>query len=168
MANILVIAFDNPDEAVRVAATMKELRGTKAVHLLDMRVVVKDAEGNLSVKDEAGHPVAAMAALGGVLGAILFITFPVLGAAVGAGMGAGVAKWAGSDLDQKFIHEVAASLQPNTSELFLLGTALDAEALLRALKQYKGTVIQTTVSSQDEERLKQALGDFGGKSQPQP
>ena len=68
MANILVIAFDNPDEAAEVGKTIKELSKAKAVQLEDMRVVVRGAGGDLQVRDEAGAPLGAM---GGTWGACL-------------------------------------------------------------------------------------------------
>ena len=94
-----------------------------------------------------------------MLGAVLFVTFPVLGAVTGVGIAVGMTKWTETNLDKKFINKVAARLQPNTSELFLLGTALDVDAVLSALKPYKGTIIETTVSGDYQELLNQALSE---------
>ncbi len=162
MGNILVIAFEDQNEAGRVAMTLKKLGKVEAVHIEDMRIVVRDNNGELKIKDEAGHPVAEMAAFGGILGVILLVSFPVLGLVAGAGIAASMTVLAKVDLDRKFIDQVAETLQPGGAELFVLGNALDTTALLSALKPYKGTIIQTTISTENEELLKQALSEREG------
>ncbi len=159
MGQIVVIAFDNPDDAGQLAKTLRDLQKAGAVHLDDMRVVVKDGEGKVQVRDEAGHPVAWAAVAGGVLGGLLFILIPVVGAVAGAAVGAVIAKTMDLDVDKKFIQDVSAALQPNTSALFVLGRAENQAALLNALKPYKGTLIQTSVDSDAEAQLKRVLSD---------
>jgi uncharacterized membrane protein len=122
-----------------------------------MRVLVKEQSGKLTVKDEAGHPVAWSAVAGGVLGGLLFILFPVIGIAIGAAAGAGIAKSLDLDVDKKFIQDVATSLQPGTSAIFILAREESSSAVISALKPYKGKLIQTTLSTEMEEQLGKAL-----------
>jgi len=63
-----------------VAARFQDLEAQRALRLIDARVVVKDREGRLHVKDVAGHPMAMGALVGGLLGELLFTMAPVLGA----------------------------------------------------------------------------------------
>lgn len=157
MGELVVIAFDNPDEAVQVAATFKQLQKDHGVHLDDMRVLVKDADGKLHIKDEAGHPVAWSAIGGGILGGLFLFMAPVVGIAAGAALGTIFAKSMDLDVDKKFVQDVAAELKPNTSAIFLLGRAENKAAVLNALKPYKGTLIQTTLSSDVEKQLVELL-----------
>jgi len=157
MSELIVITFDNPDEAQQVATTFKDLEKGGGIRLADMRVVVKDGEGKLVAKDEAGHPVAWSALAGGVLGGVLFFMVPVVGIAIGAAAGAAITKSLDLDIDKKFVQEVAATLKPNTSAIFLLARQENQAAVLNALKPYKGTLIQTTLSTDMEEQLKKTL-----------
>lgn len=157
MSELIVLAFDNPDEATRIATDFKALRQTAHLQLKDAMVVVKDAEGKVHIKDEAGHPVAWGAVIGGTLGAILFILVPVVGAVAGAALGGAIAHWMDLGVDKKFVKEVGETLKPNTSALFLLvGEGNDA-AVVQALKPYKGTLLQTNVSSELESELKRVV-----------
>lgn len=157
MSQLIVITFDNPDEAQQVATTFKELEKGGGIRLSDMRVLVKDAEGKLVAKDEAGHPIAWSAVAGGVLGGLLFFMVPVVGVALGAAAGAGIAKSLDLDIDKKFVQDVATSLKPNTSAIFMLAREENEAAVLSALKPYKGTLVQTTLSTEMEEQLKKTL-----------
>lgn len=159
MSQLVVISFDNPDEAEKLATTLRGIAKEGALKLEDLRVVVKDAEGNAHVQDEAGHPVATGAIIGGVIGGLLFLFAPVLGIAAGAAAGGVIARTLDLDVDKKFIQEVADALKPNTSAIFVLGSDANRAAVLNALKPYQGTLIQTTVSTELEEQMKKALSE---------
>jgi uncharacterized membrane protein len=157
MSELIVIAFDNPTEAQQVATTFTEMSKGGAIRLTDMRVVSKDANGKLVAHDEAGHPVAWSAVAGGVLGGLLFFLMPVVGIAIGAVAGGAIAKSLDLDIDKKFIKDVSEALKPNTSAVFIQAQDGNQSAILNALKPYKGTLIQTNLSSDMEEQLKKEL-----------
>ncbi len=157
MSQLLVITFDNAKEAGQVADTFRMLRKEGALELEDVRVIVKDEQGKVQVHDQAGHPVAAGAVAGGVLGGLLFLVAPIFGIVVGAASGAAIARSMDLDIDKKFIRDVSDALTPNSSAIFLLGSHANRSAVLNALKPYKGTLIQTTLSSEMEQQLKKAL-----------
>lgn len=159
MSQLVVINFETVEEAGELATTLRKLEKDGALKLEDMRVVVKDADGKVSIHDDAGHPVAAGAVIGGVIGGLLFLFAPVFGIAAGAAAGAAIAKSMDLDVDQKFVQEVADSIKPNTSALFVLGSNANRAAVVDALKPYKGTLLQTTLSSELEEQLKRALSE---------
>lgn len=159
MGQLVVVSFETATEAGELAKTLREIEKEGALKIEDMRVVVKDADGKAQIHDEAGHPVAAGAAIGGVIGGLLFLFAPVFGIAAGAAAGAAIAKSLDLDVDQKFVNEVAENLKPNTSALFVLGSNANRAAVVNALKPYKGTLIQTSLSSELEEQLKRALSE---------
>ncbi len=157
MSELIVIAFDNPTEAQEVANSFKEISKGGALRITDMRVVSKDASGKLQAHDEAGHPVAWSAVAGGVLGGLLFFLMPLLGIAIGALAGGAIAKSLDLDIDKKFIKDVSEALQPNSSAVFIQAQEENKAAVLAALKPYKGTLIQTNLSTEMEEQIKTAL-----------
>ncbi len=161
MSDILVIAFRDPDAAQQVAAQFQGLEVQHALNLIDARVVVKDKEERLHVKDVAGHPMALGALGGGLLGALLFVMSPVLGALVGAAAGSVVGKLTSPDLvDAQFVDDVAQALRPDSSAVFLQVDRANTEAVVTALRAFRGTLIQTTVPPEVEEELKRALAYY--------
>lgn len=158
MSSVIVIAFDNPDTAQQVVTQFKDLEKRGALHLTDARVVVKDADGKLVVKDEAGHPIRWGAIAGGILGGLFFIMMPVVGIFAGAAAGAVIAKSIHGDaVDKKFIDDVAAALKTNSSAVFLQVADEYKSVVVNALEPYKGTLIQTTLSPEAEEAIKKSL-----------
>lgn len=158
MSSIIVIAFDTPDAAQKVVSEFKTLESNGAMRLSDARVVVKDGEGKVHVKDEAGHPVAWGALIGGAVGGLLFIMMPLLGVAAGAAVGGAIAKSLHLDtVDKKFVNDVAEALKPNTSAVFLQVDESNKAAVVQALEPYQGKLIQTTLSPEVEAELKKGL-----------
>jgi len=167
MSDIIVIAFRHPDAAQEVATRFQALEVHHALRLIDARVVVKDKEGRLHVKDVAGHPMALGALVGGLLGALLFVMSPVLGALVGAAAGSVVGKLASHDLvDEQFVDEVAQALRPDSSAVFLQVDQANTEAVITVLRAFRGTLIQTTVPPEVEEELKRALAPYKPRAAP--
>jgi uncharacterized membrane protein len=161
MSDIIVIAFRHPDAAQQAAARFQDLEARHELRLVDARVVVKDKEGRLHVKDVAGHPMAMGALIGGLLGALLFVMSPVLGALVGAAAGSVMGRLASPDLvDAQFVDDVARALRPDSSAVFLQVDRANTEAVITALRAFRGTLIQTTVPPEVEEELKRALASY--------
>ncbi len=78
---------------------------------------------------------------------------PIGGAAVGAVIGS----LRDRGIDDSFIRELSAQLQPDSSGIFLLVQSADTEQVLAELRPYKGRVIHTTISPEVEAVLRKAL-----------
>lgn len=157
MSQLIVITFDNPDDAGKALKSLRQVEKSGHLKLIDTAVIVKDAEGKTHVKNEVSSGTETGAVIGGILGPFLFFAFPVAGIAIGAGAGALIGKVFDTGVDQKFVKDVQAALQPNHSALFLVGESADPNAALAALRPYKGEVYQTTLSTELEEQLRDAL-----------
>ncbi len=167
MSDIIVIAFRHPDAAQQTAARFQDLEAQHELRLVDARVVVKDRDERLHVKDVAGHPMAMGALLGGLLGARMLRLSPVVGALVGAAAGSGVGTLFSPDLvDAQFIEDVARALRPDSSAVFLQVDRANTEAVITALRPFRGTLIQTTVPREVEEELKRALASYKPRATP--
>jgi uncharacterized membrane protein len=55
------------------------------------------------------------------------------------------------------VDDVKDTLQPGRSALFLVVKDAEADALIPALRDFEGDVIQTTLDEEAEEALRQAL-----------
>jgi uncharacterized membrane protein len=157
MRQLIVITFDNPDDAGKALKSLRQMEHSGKLHLNDTAVVVKDADGKTHVKNEVSSGTETGAVLGAIVGPFLFFAFPFAGIALGAGAGALIGKLFDTGVDQKFVKDVQAALKPNHSALFIVGDSGDPTAVLAALRSYKGEIYQTTLSPELEEQLRHAL-----------
>ena len=156
MGNLIVLTFDNVDDAGRVLASIKALERQGQADIEDAAVLVKDASGKMAVKGQTSHASATGAVIGGTLGLLVAFMFPLAGIAIGVAGGALVGHSLGDHVDKKFVKDIEAALQPGTSALFVLGRGNPA-AIRAALQPYKGTVYQTSLDSELEAELRRAL-----------
>lgn len=160
MGHVAVIIFDSAEQAGQARATMKELERQGLISLDDAAVIVKDEDGNVTVRDELDRPVAKGAVVGGFIGLLLgSIFFPITGLAIGALGGALVGKSLDRGIDQNFIREVTEALTPGTSALFAFLRQADPTAALAALKPYSGRVYHSSLSPSVEQELERLLKD---------
>jgi uncharacterized membrane protein len=88
----------------------------------------------------------------------LLFAVPWMGLALGAAAGAAVGGLTDHGVDDKFIKEVAETVQPGHSALFLLIHTGDLATWLEELTVFNPTVLQTSLSEKDEAKLREAFG----------
>jgi uncharacterized membrane protein len=158
MANLVVITFDDAEEAGRVRESLRDLEKQGLLSLDDSAVIVKDAEGKIQVKNEMDQGLKVGAVGGGALGLLIgSIFFPFAGIIGGALVGAVIGKMADLGVDQKFVRDVGAALELNTSALFILVREANPVAAISALKPYKGQVYHTSLPADTEQELRRIL-----------
>jgi uncharacterized membrane protein len=159
MSNIVVITFDNMEEAEQVLQTMRSAQKEGYVSLDDSAVVVRDEEGKFHVKNEVDRGVKIGALGGGALGILIGgLLFPVAGILVGVLGGAAVGALAGVGIDKSFIKEVEGAMEPGTSAIVLIVREANPDVAIAALKPYKGTVYSTTLPPDAEAEVRRILG----------
>ncbi len=166
MSELVVIGFDDPHEADRVLSELQRLQKEYLVDLEDAVVVIRDTKGKLRMKQSVDlvGPAAASGALWGALwGSLVGLLFlnPLIGLAAGAALGAGsgalAARLADYGIDDDFIRSVGQALQPNTSAIFTLVRKVQPEKVLADLSHFRGHVIRSSLSPDQEARLQAAL-----------
>jgi uncharacterized membrane protein len=156
MSNLVVITFDDMEEAGKVREALKDQAAN--ISLDDSAVVVKDEEGEIHVKNEVDRGVAVGALGGGALGLLIGgLLFPVGGLILGAVGGALVGKMLDTGVDKKFVDDVGEHLQPGTSALFIIVRDANPNVALAALRPYKGKVLQTSLPPEAEAELRRVL-----------
>lgn len=162
MSNLIVIVFDEADEAGKVRESLKSVEHEGRLSLDDSAVVVKDEKGKIHVKDHMDRGVKVGALSGGIIGLLLAsLFFPIAGLVVGAVAGGLIGKSLDLGISKSFVKEVSESMTENSSALFVVVRESDPAFALAALRPYKGKVLQTTLSPEDEETLRRALKKEG-------
>lgn len=158
MSDLIVVTFDNEEEAAKVRESLRSIEREGLLSLDDSAVVVRDEAGKVHVKDELDRGVKVGAIGGGLLGLFIgFIFFPIGAAIIGALGGALVGKSVDLGISKKFIKQVTDSLQPGTSAIFFVIRDGNPNALVGVLRPYKGEIYQDTLTSEDEETLRRVL-----------
>ena len=158
MSDLIVLAFKTETGAQEAAETIKSLQKQELITLEDAAIVVRNQDGKAKVKQ--AQSLVGAGALGGafwgmLIGLIFFM--PWLGLAVGALSGAIAGHFTDIGIDDKFIKEVGNTIEPGHSALFLLVVKATTDRVMDALKKYDVEVLQTSLSAEDEAKLKEAF-----------
>ncbi len=156
MSDLLAITFSREADADKALGTIRSLEREGKIRLIDTAMVAKDPDGKVHRKDEMASGTEAGVVVGALLGGLLFLIFP-LGMLGGAVVGGLVGRAVAPGLDGRFVSEVAGDLRPGGSALFLLIRQAEMELVIAAMRPYKGTIRQTTLSDEDEKALEEAL-----------
>jgi len=161
VSELVVVAFDDETGAAEMRDALIELQKQQLVTLDDAAVVVRRADGKIRV-NQAVSLVGAGALGGAFWGMLIGFLFwmPWLGMAVGALSGAVGGALGDHGIDDGFIKEVGNTIQPGNSALFLLIREATPDKLVDELKQFNGKIMQTSLSKEDEARLKEAFGVY--------
>jgi uncharacterized membrane protein len=93
--------------------------------------------------------------LGIVIG-LLFLN-PLLGMAMGATAGAVSGALTDVGIDDKFVKELASTMKPGSSVLFVLVRKATPDKVLDEVKGTGGKILKTSLSHDDEAKLQAAL-----------
>ena len=145
MADVIAATFDGPDEAEATLRTIRSLESADKVKPSDTAVVRKDANGVVTIHNEAGSGTEAGAVVGAVLGGVLFVVFPLAGIAGGAAIGGLIGRAAAPGIDGKWVKEVGDDLPAGGSALFLQILGGETGLVLGGIRQHKGRIFQTTL-----------------------
>ena len=139
---------------------LAQLQKQQLLTLADAAVATKDEKGKVKVKQTLENQVSGTAALwGGFWGLLIGLLFlaPIFWGVIGALMGYIMGKASDVGIDDKFIKDVGESLDIGQSALFMLVVEATQDKVLDAMSKFGGEVYQTSLSSEDEEKLKKAL-----------
>src|SRR5262249_24321116 len=156
---LIVVAFDDPNKADEVLSELRTLQRNYLVDLEDAVVAVRRPDGKIQLKQSVDL-IGTSAASGGIWGAlwgtlvgVLFLN-PLIGFAVGTMVGAGTGALAGALVDyginDNFIRELAKTLNPNNSAIFVLVRKIQPEKVLAELSRFRGRVLRTSLSPDQE------------------
>jgi uncharacterized membrane protein len=158
MSNLVVMAFEKEDGAMQTLTEVEKLQKQMLIEVDDAATAVRTAGGKVKVKQ--AKSLAGAGAMGGAFWGMLFgllFFVPFLGMAIGAATGALFGKSADYGINDNFIREVSNAVQPGNSALFLMVHDAQVDKVIDALKPYGGKIIHTSLSKDEEARLKEAF-----------
>ncbi|MGI9586233.1 MAG: DUF1269 domain-containing protein [Acidimicrobiia bacterium] len=171
---IIFAVYSSEDGAAGAVDALKRMDDAKSIKIIDAATLIKDAEGNTTVKQESLPSVKKGLGVGALIGGAVGLLFPpsiLAAAAIGAGVGAGSAKLAKMALESDDLQESADRLEPGSSAFIavventwvkqlqetiagyesLSGHTLTAEAsgVLGTLESESGSVVYGNASTED-------------------
>ena len=158
MSTLAVIAYPEQSTAGEAAAALQRMQKEFLIKLEDVAWVTKTQDGKLKLHQGANLTGAGAAggAMWGFLFGLIFLV-PLFGLAVGAATGALAGKLSDYGIDDNWIKEVAASIAPGGSALFVMARNTNAERVLPEMAKFGGTVIRTNLTSEQQKALEDAL-----------
>jgi uncharacterized membrane protein len=169
MADLIVVAFDDEATAFELRAALVKLQKEYLLEMEDAVVVTKSADGKVAL-----HQAVNMTAAGAVGGAfwgtlvgLLFLN-PLLGMAAGAGAGALSGKFTDIGINDDFMKNIGGHLPNGGAAVCVLVRKMTGDKVLEGLAEFrnKGRVLQTSLSNEQEEKLRAFVG--GGEAPAAP
>jgi len=159
MSELIVFAFEDETSAFDMRDALARLQKQQLITLEDAAVVVRKQDGKVKVK-QAVSLVGAGAMGGAFWGMLIGLLFwaPWLGLAIGAVSGALGGAMQDYGVDDGFIKEVGNTIELGHSALFLLVRDVTPDKVLDEVKQFEPKVLRTSLSVEDEAKLKAAFG----------
>ena len=165
-STLIVLDFDGIHTADDVLNRLRSLQKEHLVDLEDACVVERDKNGKIHIK-QAVNLTAFGAASGGAWGAlwgtlvgILFLN-PLAGMALGAVAGAGTGALSGSltdyGINDDFVRKLGETIAVNSSALFVLVRSVTEDKVVAEIEPYKPRILKTSLSKEEETKLKEAL-----------
>lgn len=172
MSELVCIAFKDSSTADRVLNELRALETNYVLDLEDAVIVVRDMDGKVHLKqcvDVFGgatvHGVSLGMLWGGLMGLLFMNPLAGLIGSLAGGAGAGAITTAASEygllsdygIPDNFIRALGSTITRGTSAIFLLIRSADQEKLLAGFSRYEGTILKTSLSHDQEEKLRAAL-----------
>lgn len=169
MSELIVIAFDDEATGFELRAELVRMQRDYLIEMEDAVVVTRPSEDDITLH-QAVNLTAAGALGGGFWGTLVGLVFlnPLIGAAVGAASGALAGRLTDVGINDDFMRDTARALPPGGSAVFVLLRKMTADKMLNRLQAFhhRGRVLQTSLSQQDEDRLRDALSGEGAPVPP--
>jgi uncharacterized membrane protein len=169
MAELVVIAFPNEAKAEEVRQKLLAMQKEYLIELGDAVIAVKDEQGHIKL-NQLLNTTTVGAVSGAFWGSLIGLIFlmPLAGAAIGAASGAIGGKLTDVGINDRWMKDVAAAIQPGTAALFLLIRKVTADKVLEGLRGEGGTVLRTSLDHTKEAALQEALVGIQATTAPAP
>jgi uncharacterized membrane protein len=158
MSDLVAIVYPTEAKAEEMRTKLFSLQKEYLIEIGDAVIAVKHDDGTVKL-NQLINTTAAGALSGGFWGTLVGMIFlmPLLGAAVGAASGALGGALTDYGINDDFMKELAASLQPGNAALFVEIKKVTGDKVLDAIKGTGGVVLKTSLDHTKEQALRDAI-----------
>jgi uncharacterized membrane protein len=159
MSDLIVLAFANEADAIKMRDKLFELKQEQLIQLADAVFAVRKPDGKIKVKQEvrlAGNSEASGASQGLLLDFVFWMSWQEIAVSAAANAPNDLRGYIG--LDDKFVKEVNRIMEQGHAVLFLLATKFSEDKVLDQLQEVNATILKRSLSKEDEAVLKEVFG----------
>ena len=158
MSDLIVIVYPTEARAEEMRQKIISLQKEYLIEIGDAAIAVMHEDGKVKL-NQLLNTTALGAASGSFWGLLIGAIFlmPVFGAALGAASGALGGALTDYGVNDGFMKELAAGLQPGNAALFVLVNKMTGDKVLEALRGTGGMVLKTSLDHTREQALRDAL-----------
>ncbi|PSH70310.1 hypothetical protein CU102_04335 [Phyllobacterium brassicacearum] len=158
MSDLIAIVYPTEPKAEEVRNRLIELQKEYLITLGDAVIATKTDAGKIKL-NQMVSTTAAGAVSGSFWGLLIGVLFlnPLIGAAVGAASGALGGALTDVGINDNFMKDLAANIQPGNAALFVLVQSMTADKVLKDISGYGGVVLKTSLDETKEQVLRDAL-----------
>jgi len=169
MSDLVAIIYPSEAKAEEVRQRLFKLQQEYLIKFSDAVIAVKTEAGPVKL-NQLVNMTAAGAASGSFWGLLIGVLFlnPIIGVALGAASGALGGALTDYGINDAFMKELAAKLEPGHAALFVLIQNMTADKVLREIQDAGGTVLKTSLDDSKEKLLREALAKAAAEPAPQP
>ncbi len=158
MSDLIAIVYPSEAKAEEVRQRLFKLQTEYLIKISDAVIAVKTEAGPVKLNQLVSTTAvgAASGSFWGLLIGVLFLN-PILGVAIGAASGALGGALTDYGINDAFMKELSANLQPGKAALFVLVQEMTADKVLKEIQDAGGTVLKTSLDDSKEKLLRDAL-----------
>jgi uncharacterized membrane protein len=160
---LVTSAFAGEEGARGALKAVKRLAEQSEFEIVNTAVLVRDAEGKISLQETGDLDSTRGTLIGAISGSLIGLAGGPVGALIGAAAGAvtghAAARWVDLGFSDEYLQNLAGQLQPGTSTLVTLVDADQADWLAAALAGLDGEVIRQAL---DGTMIDQLTDNQGG------
>jgi uncharacterized membrane protein len=169
MSDLVVIVYPSEAKAEEVRQRLLKLQKEYLITINDAVIAVKTEAGTVKLNQLVNTTAvgAASGSFWGLLVGVLFLN-PIIGVALGAASGALGGALTDFGINDAFMKDLAASIQPGNAALFVLIKNMTADKVLKEIKDAGGVVLKTSLDESKEQMLRDALAKAAATETPPP
>ena len=155
MSDLVVLAFANEVDAIKMRSKLFELNQERLIQLIDAVFVVRKPDGKMIVKHE-GRLADTSTYQGLLLAFIYWMFYQEIAASGTLGAPNNLQGYIGVDV--KFVSDIRRILKPGYAALFLLAAKFSKYKVMDHVQDLNATLLKTSLSKTDEALLMAVFG----------
>ncbi len=169
MPELVAVVYPNEADADKVREDIFAMAKDYLLEVSDAVVAVKTGDGNVKLHQML-NTTAAGAAGGSFWGLLIGFIFmnPLLGVAAGTAGGALAGRLTDVGINDDFMKRLADEVASGEAVLFLLVNRMTSDKVLSRLKGTGGRVLQTSLDTEAENKLRAALAEHQAAPSEEP